>query len=96
MGENWKIQQQFPACGPGVSPRTVRWGGTLLPQSGNRAGDGMARFVSEEKATGTQAFDAAYFRRRLSLRVAQKVPALWNTCTMSTSRMTHTIMMSVW
>ena len=33
----------------GVSQRTVRWGGTLLPQSGNRAGDGMARFVSEEK-----------------------------------------------
>ena len=39
---------------------------------------------------------SVYFRRRLSLRVAQKVPALWNTCTMSTSRMTHTIMMSVW
>ena len=32
-----------------VSLRTVRWGGTLLP-AGSRAGDGMARFVSEEKA----------------------------------------------
>ena len=32
----------LPACVPGVSLRTVRWGGTLLPQSGNRAGDGMA------------------------------------------------------
>ncbi len=30
-----------PGCVPGVSLRTVRWGGTLLP-SGNRAGDGMA------------------------------------------------------
>ena len=25
------------ACGPGVSPRTVRWGGTLLPQAVGRA-----------------------------------------------------------
>ena len=25
------------ACGSGVSPRTVRWGGTLLPQAVGRA-----------------------------------------------------------
>ena len=25
------------ACGSGVSPRTVRWGGTLLPQAVRRA-----------------------------------------------------------
>ena len=25
------------ACEPGVSPRTVRWGGTLLPQAVGRA-----------------------------------------------------------
>ncbi len=37
-----------------------------------------------------------YFLSLLSLLLAHQVPALWNTCTMSTSRMTHTIMMSVW
>ena len=40
-----------------VSPRTVRWGGTLSP-SGDRAGDGMARFVSEEKAAGTRSLSS--------------------------------------
>ena len=38
----------YRASGPGVSSRTVRWGGDLLPQAIGR-GDGMARFVSEEK-----------------------------------------------
>ena len=37
-----------------------------------------------------------YLRSRLSLRVAHRVPAVWKTCTSSTSRMTQTIMMFVW
>ena len=36
-----------------------------------------------------------YFLSRLSLLVAQKVPTVWNTCTMSTSSTTQTIMMLV-
>ena len=31
------------ACGSGVSPRTVRWGGTLLPQQGPTPADGPQR-----------------------------------------------------
>ena len=38
----------------------------------------------------------SHFRKRLSLLVAQKVPTVWNTCTMSTSSTTQTIMMLVW
>ena len=38
----------------------------------------------------------SYFLSRLSLLVAQKVPTVWNTCTMSTSSTTQTIMMLVW
>ena len=38
----------------------------------------------------------SHFRERLSLLVAQKVPTVWNTCTMSTSSTTQTIMMLVW
>ena len=37
-----------------------------------------------------------YFRRRLSLLVAHKVPTDWNACTISTSSTTQTIMMLVW
>ncbi len=37
----------------------------------------------------------SYFLSRLSLLVAQKVPTVWNTCTMSTSSTTQTIMMLV-
>ena len=37
----------------------------------------------------------SYFLSRLSLLVAQAVPTVWNTCTMSTSSTTHTIMMLV-
>ena len=36
-----------------------------------------------------------HFLSRLSLLAAQAVPTVWNTCTMSTSSTTHTIMMLV-
>ena len=45
---------------------------------------------------GIEKFKVFYFRRRLSLLVAHKVPTDWNACTISTSSTTQTIMMLVW
>ena len=45
---------------------------------------------------GNRKFKASYFRRRLSLLVAHRVPTDWNACTISTSSTTQTIMISVW
>ena len=45
---------------------------------------------------GNRKFKASYFRRRLSLLVAHRVPTDWNACTISTSSTTQTIMMLVW
>ena len=45
---------------------------------------------------GNRKFKAFYFRRRLSLLVAHRVPTDWNACTISTSSTTQTIMILVW
>ena len=45
---------------------------------------------------GNRKFKVSYFRRRLSLLVAHRVPTDWNACTISTSSTTQTIMMLVW
>ena len=55
------------ACGSGVSPRTVRWGRDPAA-AGSRAGDGMARFVSEEKAPGTQACPTSLYDQRTAVQ----------------------------
>ena len=39
------------ACGSGVSPRTVRWGGTLLPQAVGRAMEWPVSLAWECRAT---------------------------------------------
>ena len=51
---------------------------------------------SLRSATSPKGRGFSHFRKRLSLLVAQKVPTVWNTCTMSTSSTTQTIMMLVW
>ena len=52
------------ACGSGVSPRTVRWGGTLLPQAVERAMEWPVSLAWECPAAGPH--DAKDAKKALS------------------------------